>query len=72
MNQESLKSTIEKLYKDILINLDVEKINMYFALLLIFKRQIITRRILMNLQITLRNSKRLWLVFPLMNLKPCL
>ena len=31
MNQESLKSTIEKLYKDILINLDVEKINMYFA-----------------------------------------
>ena len=71
MNQESLKSTIEKLYKDILINLDVEKINMYFALL-IFKRQIITRRILMNLQITLRNSKRLWLVFPLMNLKPCL
>ncbi|MBU5271789.1 nuclear transport factor 2 family protein [Staphylococcus caprae] len=31
MNRESLKSTIEKLYNAILINLDVEKINMYFA-----------------------------------------
>ena len=31
MNRDDLKSTIEKLYTDILINLDVNKIDTYFA-----------------------------------------
>lgn len=31
MNKDDLKSTIEKLYNDILINLDIEKIYTYFA-----------------------------------------
>lgn len=31
MNKDDLKSTIEKLYNDILINLDIEKIDTYFS-----------------------------------------
>ena len=31
MNRDDLKYTIEKLYTDILINLDVNKIDTYFA-----------------------------------------
>ena len=54
MNRDDLKYTIEKLYTDILINLDVNKIDTYFALLM-FKPQIIKRLILMSSQIILRN-----------------